>query len=94
MPLLPLIFDLREKNLHMSLIQQVILSGGSGSRLWPVSRAMLPKQLLSLVSEQTMLQETAMRLREFDRKTANCLVICNEEHRFLAASQLQETVFE
>jgi len=74
----------------MLLIQQVILSGGSGSRLWPVSRAMLPKQLLPLVGEQTMLQETAIRLREFADKTANCLVICNEAHRFLAASQLQE----
>ncbi len=74
----------------MSLIQPVILSGGSGTRLWPASRAMYPKQLLPLVSDKTMLQETAMRLREFDRKTASCLVICNEEHRFLAASQLQE----
>jgi len=74
----------------MSLIQPVILSGGSGSRLWPVSRAMLPKQLLPLVGENTMLQETVIRLREFEQKTANCLVICNEAHRFLAASQLQE----
>jgi mannose-1-phosphate guanylyltransferase/mannose-6-phosphate isomerase len=74
----------------MSKIQPVILSGGSGSRLWPVSRAMLPKQLLPLVGEHTMLQETVMRLQGFDAKTAECLIICNEAHRFLAAGQMQE----
>lgn len=74
----------------MSLVQPVILSGGSGSRLWPVSRAKLPKQLLPLVGEQTMLQETAARLAGFAGKTDQCFVVCNEAHRFLASEQLEE----
>lgn len=73
----------------MSILQPVILSGGSGSRLWPVSRAMLPKQLLPLVGEQTMLQATAARLADFAEETGECLVVCNEAHRFLAAEQLR-----
>ena len=74
----------------MSLVQPVILSGGSGSRLWPVSRAKLPKQLLPLVGDQTMLQETVVRLDGFDQRADSCLVVCNETHRFLAAEQLEE----
>lgn len=74
----------------MSLVQPVILSGGSGSRLWPVSRAKLPKQLLPLVGDQTMLQETVVRLNGFEQLAENCLVVCNETHRFLAAEQLEE----
>jgi mannose-1-phosphate guanylyltransferase/mannose-6-phosphate isomerase len=72
----------------MPNIQPVILSGGSGSRLWPVSRAKLPKQLLPLIGEQTMLQATAARLDDYKDKTGNCLVVCNEAHRFMAAEQL------
>lgn len=74
----------------MPQVQPVILSGGSGSRLWPVSRAKLPKQLLALVGKQTMLQETVARLDGFEQKSDSCLVVCNEAHRFLAAEQLEE----
>lgn len=71
------------------MLYPVILSGGSGSRLWPLSRTLLPKQFLPLVSEQTMLQETAMRLRgAHDMRGA--IVVCNAEHRFLVAEQLRE----
>lgn len=75
----------------MSLINTrlypVILSGGAGSRLWPLSREAFPKQLLPLVSERTMLQETVLRLSEIANSAAPILV-CNNEHRFLAAEQL------
>ena len=67
----------------------VILSGGSGTRLWPLSRAQLPKQFLPLVSESTMLQETWQRLAGLPGLAAP-LVVCNEDHRFLAAEQLRE----
>ncbi|MGW8246894.1 MAG: mannose-1-phosphate guanylyltransferase/mannose-6-phosphate isomerase [Acidiferrobacterales bacterium] len=67
----------------------VILSGGSGSRLWPLSREFFPKQLLALVSELTLLQETARRTDSFDDALAP-IVVCNEEHRFLVAEQLRE----
>ena len=66
----------------------VILSGGSGTRLWPLSRAVLPKQLLALVSGQTMLQETALRLSDWPELMAP-LVVCGHEHRFLVAEQMR-----
>lgn len=68
----------------------VILSGGSGTRLWPYSRSMYPKQFLPLVSEQTMLQETIGRLNQFTDSVSieAPVVICNEEHRFMVAEQL------
>lgn len=68
-------------------MKPVVLAGGSGSRLWPKSRAALPKQFLALTSEQTMLQETLQRL---DRSAAHPIVICNEAHRFLVAEQLRQ----
>jgi mannose-1-phosphate guanylyltransferase len=72
-------------------IQPVILSGGSGSRLWPASRAMYPKQLLPLVSgESTMLQDTVSRLDGLTDLATGCIVICNDAHRFLVAEQLRE----
>ena len=75
-----------------AVIQPVILSGGSGSRLWPASRSMYPKQLLPLVTgKTTMLQDTAARLDGMPVTTADCLVVCNETHRFLVAGQLQES---
>ena len=67
----------------------VILSGGSGTRLWPLSRAQLPKQFLPLVSDATMLQETWTRLAGL-ASLAPPLIVCNEDHRFLAAEQLRE----
>ncbi len=69
------------------VITPVILSGGSGSRLWPLSRAMYPKQFLPLASELTMIQETALRVA--GERFAAPLVICNEEHRFIVAEQLR-----
>lgn len=69
------------------MLYPVILSGGSGTRLWPLSRAALPKQFLPLVSEHTLFQETLLRLRSFPDMAAP-LVVCNHEHRFLAAEQL------
>ena len=68
----------------------VILSGGSGTRLWPYSRSMYPKQFLPLVSEQTMVQETVSRLNQFSALSIESpVVICNEEHRFMVAEQLR-----
>jgi mannose-1-phosphate guanylyltransferase/mannose-6-phosphate isomerase len=67
----------------------VILSGGSGTRLWPLSRELYPKQLLCLTGEKTMLQQTVGRLAELPAATAP-VVVCNEEHRFLVAEQLRE----
>ena len=66
----------------------VILCGGSGTRLWPLSRSYLPKQFLPLISERTMLQETALRVKGIGNATAP-IAIANEEHRFLAAEQLR-----
>jgi mannose-1-phosphate guanylyltransferase/mannose-6-phosphate isomerase len=75
-------------NSDNTTIYPVLLSGGSGTRLWPVSRAKHPKQLYALASEQTMLQETALRLNGQDN-VAPPLVICNDEHRFFIAEQLR-----
>jgi mannose-1-phosphate guanylyltransferase/mannose-6-phosphate isomerase len=65
----------------------VILSGGAGTRLWPLSRELYPKQLLPLVGEETMLQATALRVAGLD--AAAPIVVCNEAHRFLVAEQLR-----
>ncbi len=70
-------------------IVPVILSGGCGTRLWPLSRKQYPKQYLSLVGENTMLQETILRLEGLDN-LANPIIVCNEEHRFLVAEQCQQ----
>ena len=69
-------------------MKPVILAGGTGSRLWPKSRAALPKQFLSLTSEQTMLQETLSRLNGTGAQKP--VLICNEAHRFLVAEQLRQ----
>ena len=69
-------------------IVPVILSGRSGTRLWPVSRESFPKQLWPLVSDRTMMQETA--LRAVSAEFAPPIVVCNQEHRFLIAEQLRE----
>jgi mannose-1-phosphate guanylyltransferase len=69
-------------------MKPVILAGGSGSRLWPKSRAALPKQFLSLTSKNTMLQDTVSRLNGI--KTESPIFICNDAHRFLVAEQLRQ----
>src|SRR5438128_5301057 len=60
-------------------IQPVILCGGAGTRLWPLSRHMFPKQLHALTGERSLLQETALRVSDADRFTAP-IVVCNEVH--------------
>ena len=73
-------------------IVPVILSGGSGTRLWPVSRASFPKQLWPLVSDHSLLQETARR--GHGASFAPPIVVCNNEHRFLIAEQLRDAGIE
>ena len=73
----------------MSVIHPVILSGGSGSRLWPLSRSLFPKQLLALAGERSLIQDTVLRTESAG--FAQPLIICNTEHRFLIAEQLRET---
>ena len=70
------------------MIVPVILAGGTGSRLWPLSRSAYPKQLLSLVSTKTLLQDTILRSQHLPNVQPP-LIICNQEHRFLVAEQLQ-----
>ena len=79
------------------MVMPVILSGGSGTRLWPYSRSLYPKQFLPLVSERTMLQETLGRLLAFGNESLTIeppLVVCNEEHRFMVAEQLRAIAIE
>jgi mannose-1-phosphate guanylyltransferase/mannose-6-phosphate isomerase len=73
----------------MTKIYPVILSGGAGTRLWPLSRELYPKQLLSLASERSLLQDTASRVGQ-GAGFAAPLVVCNEEHRFIIAEQLRQ----
>lgn len=76
-----------------AMLLPVILCGGSGTRLWPLSRESYPKQFLALTGKQTMLQQTATRLQHLHSvipQASAPLLVCNEEHRFLAASQLME----
>ena len=71
------------------MIHPVILSGGSGTRLWPMSRSLYPKQLLALVGDRSLLQETARRAVDDDGFAAP-LIVANEEHRFIIGEQLRE----
>ena len=74
------------------MITPVILSGGAGTRLWPLSRELYPKQLLPLTGARTMLQQTVLRLQGL---TAGApVVVCNEAHRFLVAEQLRQLHIE
>lgn len=70
----------------------IILSGGSGTRLWPLSRKMYPKQFLSLLHDETMLQKTLSRLDGVDH--ASPIVVCNDEHRFIVAEQARQIGLE
>ena len=72
----------------MTAVFPVILSGGAGTRLWPLSREMYPKQLLALTSQYSMLQDTALRLAGIARARPP-IVVCNEAHRFTVAEQLR-----
>lgn len=76
----------------MNLLLPVILSGGSGTRLWPLSREAYPKQFLPLVGDDTMLQATWKRVA--DIATAKPIVVANQEHRFVVAEQLREAGVE
>jgi mannose-1-phosphate guanylyltransferase/mannose-6-phosphate isomerase len=69
-------------------IQPVVLSGGSGTRLWPLSREQYPKQLLPLIGDESMLQATLGRLDGIDG-VAPPLLVCNEHHRFVVAEQMR-----
>ena len=69
------------------MLQPVIIAGGSGTRLWPLSRQLYPKQFLPVVGDKTMLQATLERLQGLD--CAPPIIVCNEDHRFIAAEQLR-----
>ncbi|HEX4636224.1 MAG TPA: mannose-1-phosphate guanylyltransferase/mannose-6-phosphate isomerase, partial [Rhizomicrobium sp.] len=72
----------------MSNIYPVILSGGTGSRLWPLSRSLFPKQLLALAGDRSLIQDTVLRTQ--GPGFAAPLIVCNTEHRFLIAEQMRE----
>ena len=70
-------------------IQPIILAGGTGSRLWPLSRELYPKQVISLTGELSLLQTTVQRVAALDDAVAPIIVV-GEEHRFLAKKQIEE----
>lgn len=70
------------------MILPVIMAGGSGSRLWPLSRQLNPKQLLKLSGEFSLLQQTLLRLQGLEALTPS--IICNEDHRFMVSEQLRQ----
>lgn len=72
----------------MTIIQPVILAGGTGSRLWPLSRELNPKQLLNLVEDHSLLQATLLRVSQL--QVAPPLMVVGEEHRFIAQRQVEE----
>lgn len=76
----------------MSIVVPVVMSGGSGTRMWPKSRQEHPKQFLSLLGENSMLQDTVLRLKGLGAEAP--FLICNESHRFLVAEQLRNSKIE
>lgn len=70
------------------MLTPVILSGGAGTRLWPLSRELYPKQLLALTGQRTMIQDTALRLKGLE--AAAPIIVCNDAHRFLVAEQMRQ----
>ena len=73
----------------MNKITPIILSGGSGTRLWPISRSLNPKQFLDFFGEHSLFQKAALRTKNSDEFNAP-IIICNNEHRFIAAEELQK----
>jgi mannose-1-phosphate guanylyltransferase/mannose-6-phosphate isomerase len=84
--------------MKQNTVVPVILSGGTGSRLWPLSRELNPKQFLPLISENSMLQETLLRLQGSETTTVDNeispVIVCNDAHRFLAAEQLRQINYQ
>ncbi|WP_214280182.1 sugar phosphate nucleotidyltransferase, partial [Escherichia coli] len=74
--------------ISMTDIKPIIMAGGSGTRLWPLSRSNFPKQFLSLTGGASMLQNTIARLKGLEHSPV--MLICNELHRFIAAEQLRQ----
>src|SRR6202000_2460616 len=72
---------------YMARLHPVILSGGVGSRLWPLSRSLFPKQLLALAGDNSLIQDTALRVTSAG--FAKPLIVCNVEHRFTIAEQMR-----
>lgn len=72
------------------MLLPVIMAGGTGSRLWPMSRELYQKQFLRLYGQRSMLQETVVRLDGINAREP--AVICNDEHRFLVAEQLRQII--
>src|SRR5512135_65878 len=78
---------------NLKMLKPVILCGGSGTRLWPMSREHYPKQLLPVIGNDTLLQATLKRCRALHNDSVRVtppIVICNEEYRFLTAEQMRE----
>lgn len=82
------IADIRGKIMSQTTLYPVVMAGGSGSRLWPLSRVLYPKQFLCLKGDLTMLQTTVNRLHGVECESP--VVICNEQHRFIVAEQLRQ----
>ena len=75
----------------MVRIQPVLLAGGSGTRLWPLSRKSFPKQFSKLFDEETLFQQSALRLKSSDIvETAPPIIVTNSDFRFIVSQQLQE----
>jgi mannose-1-phosphate guanylyltransferase len=74
----------------MNNIQPVILAGGTGTRLWPLSRELYPKQLLNLTEDKSLLQATILRIMSLPDMLPPLVVVVAEEHRFLTLNQIKE----
>ncbi|MEW8439914.1 MAG: sugar phosphate nucleotidyltransferase, partial [Candidatus Thiodiazotropha taylori] len=75
--------------MESTLIVPVILSGGSGTRLWPLSRSAYPKQFIPLMDDNSLFQATLERVSKIPDST-DALIVCNEEHRFMVAEQVRK----